>query len=435
MIFKEDLLQYIWEHYNFDDKDLTTTCGKRIFIKNRGLRNFDQGPDFINARIVLDKTEWAGNIELHLTTKEWIHHGHSQDLNYKNVILHVVWKNNDSLFIQSPVLELQHVIDNNFLTTYQILMQNHSMIPCTSVGGCSINQEIKDWIDDLGLSRLIEKSDGLIHDLNQLKGNWEELIWRTISRNFGHRVNAEGFYLLAKSIPFYLIKKYKQHLFDVEALLMGQAGLLQKNWQDEYPKKLLTEYDRIKKLYDLKEINYPIYFLRMRPANFPTIRLAQLASMLSQNTSILDTLKEIEDVNQFKKSISFDISEYWSNHYRFDKISTPTDKKPGNTFVDNLIINSFIPILYAYGCVIGSAQYKEKAKSWFRELSVESNSILYEFNKIGLKPTTAAESQSLLALHKKYCTQKKCTDCKIGRKILQDAKSLKNELSPIIIDI
>ncbi len=435
MIFKEDLLQYIWEHYNFDDKVLITTCGKRIFIKNRGLRNFDQGPDFINARIVLDKTEWAGNIELHLTTKEWIHHGHSQDPNYKNVILHVVWKNNASVFIQSPVLELRHLIDNNFLTTYQILMQNHSMIPCTSVGGCSINHEIKEWIGELGLTRLTEKSDGLIHDLNQLKGNWEELIWRTISRNFGHRVNSEGFYLLATSIPFYLIKKYKKDVFDLEALLMGQAGLLQKNWQDEYPKKLLTEYYRIKNLHKIKEINYPIYFLRMRPANFPTIRLAQLASMLSQNSSILDMLKEIEDVDEFKKRISFDISEYWLNHYRFDKISIPTDKKPGNTFFDNLIINSFIPILYAYGCVIGSNQYKEKAKRWFSELSVESNSILYEFNKIGLKPTTAAESQSLLALHKKYCTQKKCTDCKIGRKILQDAKSLKNELSPVIIDI
>jgi hypothetical protein len=435
MIFKEDLLQYIWEHYKFDDKDLITTCGKKISIKNRGLRNFDQGPDFIDARIVLDKTEWAGNIELHLTTKEWMHHGHSQDPNYKNVILHVVWKNNDSLFTQSPVLELQHLIDNNFLTTYQILMQNHSMIPCTSIGGFSINNEIKEWIDDLGLTRLIEKSDGLIQDLNQLKGNWEELIWRTISRNFGHRVNAEGFYQLATSIPFYLIKKYKQHVFDLEAMMMGQAGLLQKNWQDEYPKKLLDEYYRIKKLHNLKEINYPIYFLRMRPANFPTIRLAQLASLLSQNTSILDMLKEIENADQFKKIISFDISEYWVNHYRFDKISTPTDKKPGNTFLDNLIINSFTPLLYAYGCVIGSTQYKEKAKRWFRELSVESNSILVGFNKIGLKPTTAAESQSLLALHKKYCTQKKCTDCKIGRKILQDAKSLKNELSPVIIDI
>jgi hypothetical protein len=173
----------------------------------------------------------------------------------------------------------------------------------------------------------------------------------------------------------------------------------------------------------------------MRPANFPTIRLAQLASMLSQNNSILDMLKEVENVDQVKKRISFDISEYWMNHYRFDKISTPADKKPGNTFVDNLIINSFIPILYAYGRVIGSAQYKEKAIKWFKELSVESNSILYEFNKIGLKPTTAAESQSLLALHKKYCAQKKCTDCKIGRKILHDAKSLNNKLSPIIIDI
>jgi hypothetical protein len=422
MIYKEDLLQFIWEKYLFEDKKLNTVCGKKLTIKNRGTKNLDQGPDFIDARIILDDTEWAGNIEIHLTTSEWLHHGHSTDVNYKNVILHVVWKNNTPFFSQSPVLELQDIIDPKLLTVYHYLMQNTSVIRCSSLGTFSLDNDILDWVMEMGLRRLNEKSNELIHQLDGLQGNWDELIWTTLCRNFGYRVNSEGFYLLAKSIPFALVNKMKQHVFILEALFMGQAGLLKKNWVDEYPKKLLIEYNRLKKLYRLKEICHPIYFLRMRPANFPTIRLAQLSIMISKNNRILDILKNVSTANQLKKQFTFEISDYWSNHYRFDKISTSSDKKPGNTFIDNLFINTFIPILYTYGRVVGSDLLKQKAIKWLSELQAESNSILNGFILLGFKPTTAAETQALLALHKNYCKELKCTECIIGEKILKDSK-------------
>jgi hypothetical protein len=435
MIYKEDLLQFIWEKYIFEGKTLQTVCGKELTIKNRGTKNLDQGPDFINARIVLDDTEWAGNVEIHLTTSEWQHHGHANDANYNNVILHVVWKNNTTFFSQSPVFELQHFVDANLLSSYHLLMQNTSIIPCSSIGPISMENYIKDWVIELGLNRLNEKSNELIHQLEKLNGSWDELIWTTLCRNFGHRVNAEGFYLLAKSIPFSLVTKTKNDVFDLEALLMGQAGLLKKNLLDEYPQKLLLEYNRLKKLHKLNEISHPIYFLRMRPANFPTIRLAQLSMLLSQNNRILDLLKDAVNVYQLKKQFAFEISNYWINHYRFETISTPADKKPGNTFIDNLFINTYIPILYAYGRVVGSEFHKQKAIRWLTELQAESNSILIGFGTIGIKPNSAAESQSLLALHKNYCKELKCTECLIGGKILNDSKMNSSKLSPIIVDI
>jgi hypothetical protein len=435
MQIKEDLLQFIWEKKYFDTTSLKTVCGKTVIIKCQGTRNLDQGPDFLNARILIDQTEWAGTIELHTTTREWGRHGHHNDLNYKNVILHVVWKNDQDLFLQSPVLELYNIVDPQLIDKYLTLSQKHLVIPCSSFGLLpEYFIEEKKWVSELLLNRVFRKSDEIISELKLNQGNWDALIWTILCKNFGYRVNSSSFYYLSKSIPFQLLKKYRDNIFILEALLMGQAGMLHQNWKDEYPRDLLRIYLRFKKLYGLKEILHPIYFLRMRPANFPTIRLAQLAGLLHHKDRLLDIFKNADNFKDVEFLFSYKLSEYWVNHYRFDKSSPPSEKKPGKSFIQNLIINSFVPILYAYGRTMGSVKYKETALGWLRELNPESNSIISEFESHNVFPFDASESQGLLELHKYYCDNAKCIDCRIGNKILSSPNNSSTGLMPIVIN-
>lgn len=436
MLIKEDLLQYIWEKKYFDTTSLKSVCGKVIVIKSLGTRNNNQGPDFLNARILIDQTEWAGTVELHTTTKEWGRHGHQNDRNYKTVILHVVWKNDQEIFDQSPILELYNVVDVGLIDKYLLFSQNNLNIPCSTQDLLPeyFNQE-KMWITKLMMERVFRKSEEIMVELKLCQGNWDALIWTTLCKNFGHHVNSSAFSYLSKSIPFQILQKYRNDIFILEALLMGQAGMLEKSWNDEYPRNLLKIYNRIKKLYGLKQILYPVYFLRMRPANFPTIRLAQLAGLLKHVDGLLDIIKTTNNLKDIEKIFTYPLSGYWIDHYRFDKSSIRIEKTPGKSFIQNLIINSIVPILYAYGRSTGIEKYKQIALGWLVEMNPESNSIISQFENHKIFPSDAGESQAFLELHQNYCSKVKCFECKIGNKIFELISKQSKYLLPVVVNI
>ncbi len=413
MILSENLLHFIWEKKVFNIK-LTTVCNKSIEIIDTGIRNTNQGADFLFARILIGDTEWAGNVEIHITSQEYNHHGHDLDLNYNNVILHVVWLHDCSSYTYSPILELSNYINKELLPFYHELMKGQSLIPCSKSILVNQDEKISSWISSLGHQRQVDRATKFIELLNSFNGNWEQAIWVLLCRNFGLMVNTNSFNELAFSIPISLVRKYRGSRLSIEALLMGQAGLLSESFKDEYAMELWIEFKRLKGLHKINFHSPPVYFLRMRPASFPTIRLAQLSSFIENITSLLSFCKSCNSTKSVMHFFNVQVSPYWDNHYLFDSLVNTHPKSFGNTFIYTLIINTIVPVLTSYGRMSGEKQYITQANSLLINLPPESNKIIKEFKKIGFIPRNAKESQSYLHLYNAYCSKIKCTQCEIG---------------------
>lgn len=413
----ETQFQMIWEKRLFPSDHLTTTCGKSVIVLDPGVLNKHQGPDFNFARLLIEDQVWVGSIELHMKTSDWYLHRHQYDLNYKTVILHVVWENDLSEFSQSPVLELNPFIRESILTKELSNHTSNNSIRCSTFPASFISQEIYDWIKKLGLSRLDRKSDQIIELLELYRGDWDAVTWLLMAKGFGHNVNTDAFFALAKSVPFFLIRLYKYDLESLEALLFGQSGMLQHYWHDSYPTQLASKYDIIKRKYGLKQINHPLMFLRMRPSNFPTIRISQLASLYYHQQHVFRSIIDGHDISAIKDMLGVSGSTYWETHIAFDKYTEKHSRLIGDTMVNTLIINVILPILLAYAKAKGNTGYRSRALDWFHQLKSESNSILDQFKKAGFSMKNACESQSLLELHKEYCSQGLCQSCLHGKAV------------------
>ena len=309
----ERLLQYIWQFQYFNNSLLHTTNEQALQVINPGKYNTNQGPDFLNAKIWIDNTIWAGSIELHINTSDWKQHNHSNDKNYNNVILHVVWYHDQDLQLPFPTLELQSRVSKLLLNKYDELLRGTQFIPCEK----QIQQVIEpltiiSWKERLLIERLQQKAAYIEKFLQRNNQHWEETFWWMLARNFGAKINSDSFEKLGQSIPINLFAKHKQQIHQLEALLMGQSGLLDKNFTDDYPLMLQKEYHFLQKKYRLNKIHEPVYFLRMRPANFPTIRLAQLAVLIQQSQHLFSSSREMSDYNDaahlFSDLISFALS-------------------------------------------------------------------------------------------------------------------------------
>lgn len=414
----EKLLQYIWQFQYFNRSELQTTAGEKLQIIFPGKLNSNQGPDFTNAQIKIDNTTLVGSIELHLKTSQWNEHGHSDDINYKNVILHVVFENDIS---QSsvPVLELQPRISNLLLDRYTNLMNSPAFIPCAST--VSDVKEITwlSWKERLLAERLTRKSSIVFKFLEENNAHWEESFWWMLARNFGMKVNSETFESMARSVPVTLLAKHKNQIHQLEALLFGQAGLLEGDFNEDYPKLLHREYSFLKKKYALKPIHIKVHFLRMRPGNFPTIRLSQLAALIQNSAYLFSKILEIEKVSELKKLFDVTANDYWHYHYRFDESSAFKKKTIGRDMIDNIIINTIVPVLFAYGLYHKEETYKNKAILWLEELSAEANSITKGFASLKLFSKSAFDSQSFIELKTQYCDPKHCLQCGIGNALLK----------------
>jgi hypothetical protein len=414
----EKLLHFIWQYQIFNSIALTTTQFDRLTILNPGKWNHNQGPDFGMARILINGEQWIGTIELHVRSSDWHLHHHDQDPNYKNVILHVVWQHDlDNNFI--PVLELESRVPSLLLSKYQTWSLQNSFISCSGSTGSLDMQIVYPFLKWLNAKRQTQRSKEVMILVESLSGDWEEAFWRQLARSFGHKVNADSFERMAENLPYKILLRHQHNLKQLEALIFGQAGLLHSGTGDVYADELYKEFIFLRRKYKLRRNVFPLYFLRMRPINFPTIRLAQLASLIHHHPDLLRTIKDLEDQQSIKKLLRISAGAYWNTHFRFGEETSFQLKNIGIGLIEKIMINTIIPFVRAYQSKRGKQQQLQYLDEWTSEMKSEYNSIVTGFSNIGMAPRNMEDSQGLLELKKSYCDQLKCLDCAIGRYLLR----------------
>src|SRR4051812_30221940 len=367
-MLSERLLQFIWQFQYFNNKNLFTVKGEPLQIIYPGVYNTNQGPDFLHAKIKAGTTLWAGNIELHVQASDWQAHHHGEDDLYNNIILHVVWVNNRTIMDKQgnelTTLEMQPLVSKLMLEHYNLLMQSNRFVPCENQLPALTAIAWDSWKERLLVERLQKRSAKVLEHLFESNNHWEEVLWWMLARNFGIMVNADAFEGIAQSIPVNILAKHKNQIHQLEALLLGQANLLNGDFDEEYATLLQREYNFLQRKYTLKPAGITPVFLRMRPSNFPTVRLAQLASLIATSTHLFSKIKEAISLNDIIGILNVTANDYWHYHYR---LGEPTDYKPkvlGRQMAENIMINTIIPVLFAYGVYIKEQQYKDKAIDW-----------------------------------------------------------------------
>lgn len=420
----EGFLHYIWNFKLFTSYDLKTTNNEQLQILKSGQHNTDAGPDFFYAQLKINKTLWVGNVEIHVKSSDWVRHQHQDDAAYDNVVLHVVYyhdmeiKTSKGMIV--PTLELKNIIDERLIDRYNSLIKSRSWIPCANQLKDLDSFVLNNWMDRLVVERLEKKSIDIKNSLEKNKNNWEETFYQQLFKYFGLKVNAEPFFMLAKNCPLKIIEKHHS-VFTIEAFLYGQAGLLTTKVDNDYIKKLQKEYDFLVSKFDLVPFDKSLWkFLRLRPANFPTIRISQLAQLLFKHPRLFSKIMELDTVDDMRKLFKLQASNYWNTHYLFnEKESVSRIKKTGNVLIDTLIINVVVPFLFVYGDSINDDKIKERAINVLQQISVESNNIIDNFESLGITCKSALHSQALIELKTSYCSQKKCLNCSIGNNLLK----------------
>ncbi len=423
----EDLLHFIWQYRLLKLVSYRTTSNSSLEISRCGDHNKDAGPDFTNARIKLDGTEWAGTIEIHKKSSDWFLHNHQTNKAYDNVILHVVYEHDKEIYNSKqqviPCLELKDILIDDVIGKYENLYQSKQQIPCGALFMDVPDITGESWLERMLVERLEAKTDFIKEIFNFTRNNWEETFYLLLFKNFGFHTNSDAFLQIAKSIPLTTLLKHANSLIQLEALLFGQSGLLNASLKDTYAKNLLKEYTYLKHKYSLTPIPHNLKFLRLRPQNFPTIRIAQLSNFIAKYQHAFSKIVESNSVNEVKKLFSITVSDYWENHYVFNEESHFKEKHLGNSSIENIIINTVCPLLFFYGKGKKDDNIIDKSVKWYDELKPEKNHVTKLFEELKFKPKHARHSQALLQLHTNYCTPKKCLQCNIGVSILSKNNS------------
>lgn len=433
----EHLLHYVWKHKLFPLNALQTTTGSPIEVIDPGLHNRNAGPDFFNAKLKIDGTLWVGNIEIHTLATDWYRHGHDHDQAYNSVILHVasdidteVKRSNGELIPQ-----LQLTCPEHIRTHYEELRQADQYPCCYSIIETLPKLTIHSWLTALQTERLEQKAELIAQRLIGCGNNWEDAFFITLSRNFGFGLNGDTFERWAKTLPFRSIDKHRDNLFQIEAFFFGQAGLLEENTiptsiptldaaqpiTDDYYLRLQKEYHYLQHKFELpRSMTASEWrFLRLRPENFPTIRLAQLAWLYQKGNTFFSQLMEAESLETVRTLLSTRTSTYWEEHYIFRKPSPRKEKAMGENSLNLMIINTIIPFLYAYGIHKADDRMCDRASRFLNELKAENNHIIRSWSLAGLPVTSAADSQALIQLQKEYCDKRKCLYCRFGYEYLK----------------
>ncbi len=415
----ERLLQYIWQFKYYHSSHFISTDGDPIQVIHPGLLNTGQGPDFSNAKIKAGNTIWVGSVELHIKSSDWQQHKHSLDPNYKNVILHVVWEHDQELLLPFPTIVLEDKVPIWRLKKYDEWMSATQFIPCGNSIASLPALILSSWKERLLAERLQEKAMGIIERLQSNHFHWEEVCWWLLANNFGMKVNSDAFEKIASTIPLSVLTKHKQSIHQVEALLLGQAGLLEENFKADYPLLLQREYRFLKKKYALPDIHIPVFFLRMRPANFPTVRLAQLAMLVHTSLHLFSKIITATALNEIRALLQVTANDFWHYHYQMEETTAFHPKKLGDGMVDTICINTIVPLLFTYGLYQNKQSYKEKAIAWLQHIKAEKNNITAGFLEMGISLHSAFDSQALLQLRKQYCQKKRCLECSVGNYLLK----------------
>lgn len=421
----EAFLHYIWQYQYFDKKDLVTTDGESIAILKTGFYNTHAGPDFSQAKIKIGTLEWIGHVEIHIHASEWQQHKHHHDKAYDNVVLHVVWKNDKEITRSDgskvPTLELKNRIEDALLLNYKHLVNQPTAIPCAHAIHTVDNLIRISTLDKVLTQRLEHKAQIILKELQENNNDWEETFYQLLGRNFGFKVNSEAFHALTKAVPLRSLQKHNDQLLQLEAMLLGTADLL-RHAKDDYAQTLQREYHLLQSKFNLakKQLNESQWrFLRLRPANFPTLRIAQFAALLASRKNLFSSILATESIVTLKQLFEVTQSDYWQLHYRFDKKSKKPVPGLGDATIENIIINSIVPTLAAYSIYKDESIWMERALDLLTKVSAEKNNIIDEWKALGWSVTSAFDSQALIELKNNFCTKRLCLQCTIGHTLIR----------------
>lgn len=418
----EQLLHYVWKHKIFPLKELKTTTGQQVEVIDTGLANTDAGPDFFNAKLKLDGVLWIGNIEIHERSSDWFKYGHHADTGYNSVILHIASEINTEISRSNGerIPQIQLICPEAVRTNYKELLETDSYPPCYRIIPSLPPFTAHSWMTALQMERFEQKATLLNERLKRCQGNWEDAFFITLARNFGFGLNGDAFETWAHRLPFRAVDKHRNDLFQIEAIFFGQAGILEDSDGDGYYLRLKKEYTYLQHKFGLIPMDASLWrFLRLRPANFPHIRIAQLACLYHRAYGLLSRIMETETLQGVRDILKGGTSEYWLTHYTFGGSSPSRPKTLSNTSLDLLIINTVVTFLYAYGLHKGNRVLCARAGSFLEELKAENNYITRMWEQCGMKASNAADSQALIQLKKEYCDKKKCLYCRIGYEYLK----------------
>lgn len=417
----ENILHYVWK-FKLYNNNLKTTDGETIEVIDVGLSNSNAGPDFFNAKVKIGDKLWAGNIEIHTSSDEWDKHNHQTNKAYNSVILHIVKSANCKVYNaegkEIPQCEISYPkeIDAN----YEFLIHSNIDVPCANYMGNMDAFRLKSWMDTLLIERLERKSKDIEIFLERYSNSWDDTFYVLLTRTFGFGLNSDSFERLAHSIPLKYIQKQGDNLVQIEALLFGQAGMLEcEKPLDDYHNLLCKEYDFLKGKYNLKPLDSHVFRnMRTRPSAFPQIRIAQLASLLHSSQSLFSKVTSCANVDQIRLMFHVNPSEYWQTHYTFGNTSPKKSKYLGDASLDTLLINTVAPILFAYGKYLGNEDVCERGLNFLEIINAERNSIVKYFAQLHVPINSAAHSQAIIQLKREYCEKRKCLYCRIGHQLL-----------------
>lgn len=432
----EELIHYAWKHKMFPLKPLQTTDGAAVEVLDTGLHNCNAGPDFFNAKVKIDGVLWVGNVEIHDKASDWFAHGHDRDPRYDNVVLHVVARADAEAVTSHGQRPPQMVLDvpSHVRDHYQELLTTEEYPPCYRIIPSLSSLSVHSWMSALALERLERKTEAIAQRVQACGESWEAAYFVTLARNYGFGVNGDAFELWARSLPLNSVAHHRDNLFQVEAFFLGQAGLLDPASvperhrdaaiKEEYFQKLSAEYRYLSHKFGLRPIDGHLWrFLRLRPQNFPTIRIVQLARLYHNHSARLSRLAECGTVEEAEKLLETSVTPYWETHYVFGSVSKRSEKRLSKSSLTLLVINTVVPMLFAYGRHKGNERLCERALSFLEELRAERNHIVRMWQEVGLDVRTAADSQALIQLKKAYCDKRDCLRCRFGYEYLKPSSS------------
>ena len=409
---REEFLYYLWEN-RLLSKDLTTVDGSAVFVLSVGNRNYDSGPDFLDARIRIGGTLWVGHVEIHVNASDWFRHGHQNDDAYKNVILHVVYRADDER-LAIPTVEVAGKFNGSIYDKYSSFLRSRLWIPCEKSIAEIQQFTWLSWLERVVVERLETEVKDVSLKLVENNFDWEETAYQRVMRYSGLKVNNEAFDMLAKLLPLRVLRKHIDNPLQIEAMFFGCAGFLEQEFNESYPVLLQREFKILKSKFGLRTMPQAYWkFLRLRPPNFPTVRLAQMASLVRSFDPLFSKLLTISDLESVRNLFNVEVNEYWDTHFIFGKPSVTMKKTLGSTAIDVLVINAVIPVLFCYGQHRDDDNLKNRSVELLNEMEPEDNLVIRKFRKMGVNVQNAQQSQALLHLYNCYCKKRKCLKCRV----------------------